>query len=246
MKNKVYYILIIFILGFSKTTANCQQINNILSSDSSFQYAINQYATSFHSHDILYNGSEYIDYNGIIVGTPFFSSDYYTVGNIEYNGLSYSNLFLLYDIVRDALVLLYNMPSGKSVQMELCKERTNSFTINNHTFVYLPNDTISKVPDKPGFYELLNNGDVKVFAKRQKIKREVIEPTKVYIEFDYHSDYYVYLKTNYFEVYSKRSVLNVLKDKKKEVRQFMHDSNINYRQDREHAIVEMVKYYSNN
>jgi hypothetical protein len=65
------------------------------------------------------------------------------------------------------------------------------------------------------------------------------------VEVLYENRDVIYLKKgdNYIKVYSKSSVLDVFKDKSKQLKQFLKDNHIAYKDDVEGSIVKLATYY---
>ena len=103
MKNFLYTI-IFFQLAF-----HCCFGQNI-SADSTFyqvslRTVIDLHNQTLGSHSPLYNGREYVNYDKYITGNQFFLSDLLEEGSIMYDGVLYRNVSLLYDIVKEEVIV---------------------------------------------------------------------------------------------------------------------------------------------
>ncbi len=115
------------------------------------------------------------------------------------------------------------------------------FTILGHTFVRLVRDDKNKISE--GFYDQLYNGKSKVYAKYSKTYRETLQAPKVIPSFDESVRYYVVKDGNFHVVKTKGSVLQVLRDRKSELKNFLRKNRIRYNDDREKAIVRLTEFY---
>jgi hypothetical protein len=236
---------LLFIIFFQ--SIQCQinnQANNAFVSLSS-QTAVAFYDSSLNKSDLFYNGSEYFEMTGNLKGHPYYESNYFKNGNVQFDGKSYDNILVLYNIISDELIIKYVNPSGSLVNMILRKDKINDFTVDSHCFINLPNDTLVVKTIPSGFYEMLFNGDIKVWAKRSKTKKEVVDPNKAYITFLENVQYQIYYQGVFYPVWSKRSVLNIFKEHKKEIKQFIRKSDIRFSRNREEAIIDVVRFCNN-
>ena len=89
----------------------------------------------------------------------------FTPGAIDYDGVLYRNVPMLYDIYSDkVVVLLYNHYS----KFSLLKERVKSFDFLDHHFVNIRADSIKNNIAlnmvSPGYYDELYKGKLQVFS----------------------------------------------------------------------------------
>ena len=189
----------------------------------------------------LYNGSEYLEYKGLKLGQhPYFIMDDWTDGTIQYGGEWYQNVGLLYDICRDKVVIehYYNRS-----MMELVEAKIGRFSLLDHTFVRLNGDKKNNLNE--GFYDLLYDGNTKVYAQRVKLMEKTIEDHRQVYYFAEKTKYYILKDEVYYPVSNKASVLAVFEDRKREVKRLLAEKKIGFRQDRETAIAWMAESYDN-
>lgn len=192
------------------------------------------------SHSPLYNGSEYVNYDNQIAGYQFFESPVLEDGSIMYNGLLYENVRMLYDIRKDEVIIEH---FDKYFKIRLVSEKISYFTLLNHTFSRFEADTAAGSVFPAGFYETLYEGQIKVLAKRAKIYKETLENQRVIREFLPDDRYYIFKNKAYYQVKSKRGAIQVLKNRKKEVRQFIAQNNINFKVNFEQALISLSRFY---
>ncbi len=214
---------------------------------SSQQNALNNTLTLFYSsignQSPLYNGPEYYFYDPIIKGNAYFSNvNAFTPGSIFYDGLLFNGVPMLYDIYSDkVVVLLYNHFS----KFSLIQERVKSFDFLDHHFININADTLNvNAVVKSGFYDELYNGKSQVLVKRSKNMQTTtggLEGPESY--FDPAVSYYIRKNNIYYSFSSQGSMLTVLKDKKKELQQYIRANQINFRKEPEEAMVKIASYY---
>jgi hypothetical protein len=232
MKHAKLHLLFLLLLYYSTSAQNAF--------DSSYAEAISVYTNTLSTNIHLYNGSEYIDYDHRVKGNPFFQSRSYTPGNIVYDEILYTNIAMFYDILHDDVIIKnYN-----DTALLLVKEKISSFDLLNHHFIRLYLDSSEKHIESNAFYDVLCNGNAKLFARRKKVIVEKIVLQSSESNFNEADNYFIYNKNVFYELKNKASVLNALKDKKTALIKFLHQSKIKFRQNPEAAMIKMVTYYN--
>jgi len=184
----------------------------------------------------LYNGSRYHDYQPLQDEHPYYLSDDWQEGSVLYNNNLYTSVALLYNIFTDEIILEnYN---GGSMTL-LIAERVQFFSLRDRTFIRLDNGLV-----KTGFYEVLYDGDTKVYAKRIKEFSETISSGEIERTFQEKTKYFIFKDKRYYPVKSKGSVFDLFKNHKKELARYMRDANLSFKKNREHTIVKLTEYYN--
>jgi hypothetical protein len=195
------------------------------------------YTATIQHQSRLYNGSDYIIYLPKDEEHPYYGTDDWTSGSIVYWEELYENVPLLFDLSIDQVIAEHERGSP----IRLVPEKVQRFTILGHTFIRLYRDDKNRISD--GFYDQLYNGKSKVYAKHSKTYRETLESHKVIPHFDEGVRYYLVKDGNFHVVKSKASVLQVLSDRKSEVKSFLRKNRIRYKDNREKAIVRVTEFY---
>ena len=140
-------------------------------------------------------------------------------------------------------MLLY----AKFTMFSLVSDRVHDFSLPNHHFVRVVADSSSAGNQvvSTGFYEQLYGGKVEVLAKRTKNLQSGVDASASVIVgyFLSNNQYYLRKGNTYYSISSQSSFLNVLKDKKSQLQQYIRDNNIKFKQDREAAMVKIASYY---
>src|SRR6187551_309682 len=173
----------------------------LLQQDTSFVANSVQQAEKFYTQTIqgrakLYNGSDYLEYKPVGDEHPYYFSDDWTLGTVEYDGEHFEKVPILYDISNDKLVTEHYYTSNK---MQLVSELVGAFTVSNHSFVRLIENSPKGISIKTGFYEILYNGPTAVYAKQTKTRDEKISAEKILeVSFTEKTRYYIHKNAVYY------------------------------------------------
>jgi len=203
----------------------------------------NSFYQAIGSQSRLYDGKRYEFYDHAILSNAYYMDiTDWRVGSIVYDGYLYEKVDMLYDLFKDQLIIhLYN----SFLKISLVSEKVKTFNLLDHHFEYIKNDPANPTSVKTGFYDDLYSGKIKVLAKRQK----TLQTTHGFsgsIDSYFTStstDYYIFKNGNYYSFGSQGTFLNVLKDKKKDLQQFIRTNKIKYRKNKEQAMAMIAEYY---
>ncbi|MDN5284617.1 MAG: hypothetical protein JWR38_891 [Mucilaginibacter sp.] len=216
--------------------------------DTTIQRAALANITDTYNHAIgqqsrLYNGPEYTLYNPTIKGNAYFTDiNTFVIGTVTYDGIFYKNVPMMYDLYIDIVaVRLYNNFSI----FTLLNERMQSFDLLNHHFIYIKSDSLSaKAGLGTGFYDQLYNGDIEVLVKRSKEIQSNSGTSGIETYFTTLSRRFYLKKANsYYSISGEGALLNMLKDKKKELQQYIKINKIKFKKTPEEAMVAIVTQY---
>lgn len=209
------------------------------SDSSAFAVAVSQYHKLLSPENGLYNGGEYIDYAATLKnGHPYFGSDQPFPGRVVYDGLEYDHLSLWYDVVRDDVVIL---PPNVGFKMVLNSPRVASFTLGDRKFVRMVRDTTHNI--RTGFYEVLYEGRVRLLRRTSKNIQENVTSQGVehYIYAD--SSYYLEKEGHFYAINKKKSVLETLSDKRKEVQAYIRRNKLSLKRGKDETLTQIITYY---
>lgn len=213
-------------------------------SDSSFaqqakQQAVRVYEQAMDRQEHVYEGNEYISHDHRIKVHPYFPIDSLLTGTIAYNGATYHDVRMLYDIVRDVVSI---QPPEGGYRFRLHPEKIERFSVGQHQFKRLVGDSTASLPT--GFYEVLYHGKTDVLAHRVKTVHEDISSGVYKAEYLVKDRFYVQKEGAYTEVKTKRSVLSVFPDQAKALRRYIRTNNLKFKDEsREAAITGVVRQY---
>jgi len=242
------FIHLTCVLFFASLTVNNNLFAQSVRADSSSQQnalssAINLFYASERNEAPLYNGPEYYFYDPTIKGNAYFSEvNAFTAGSVFYDGVLYNNVLMLYDLYKDkVVVLLYNHFS----KFSLVDEKIKYFDFLGHHFINIDADTVAnKTEIKSGIYDELYLGKIQVLEKRVKnVQSNSVGLSGPESYFNFFKDYYLKKGRNYYKFSGQGALLDILKDKKKELQQYIRSNQIKFRKDPDDAMVKIATYY---
>jgi hypothetical protein len=205
--------------------------------------ALEIYHQAVFPESVLYNGSEYLDSKLIFVeGQPYFLSLSPLPGSIIYDGILFKPVSLMYDLLRDQLIVIH--PSNH-FRIELTASKVNRFIADGHQFINIRPDTLSKQSIKPGYYELLYEGKhVTLVKKLRKVILEELSSTDgVLNHLKDKNAFYIKKENNYYPVSNKNSLLNIFNDKRSEMQQLLRKHKIQRKGNNDETYRLACRYY---
>lgn len=207
---------------------------------SAVNHAKKTYTQGLGGHAHLNNGVEHKRYRDEIELEAYLEPDWIE-GSIFYDQELFENIPLMYDMVAQRVVTEYF--SGQAI--DLITDRVDWFIINRRKFVYLGRNNKDAVLD-PAFYELLDNGNVKLYVRRRKRIDEKTGENKItYSVFNMKNHFLLYKEGKYISVNGKKTLVAALNDKKEELKQFKRKNKIHFnKENKEMAIKQYVARYN--
>jgi hypothetical protein len=210
--------------------------------DSGIADAVKLYSRAIGNSTRLYKGFQYkeIEIHEYDVGHPYYLSDDLISGSVVYDGAYFDLVYLQYNLILDKIIV--ENPHDYS-KIELIQSKVSRFSLAQHNFVKLHHDSTIQSLSPSGFYDLLYDGSVKVFAKRTK---EIVQKIELGLEkktFKEKNRYFMYKQGTVFPVKSKSSVIKVLSDRKMVLKREMAKRKIAFNKDPESSIVQMARIY---
>jgi hypothetical protein len=201
--------------------------------------ALAQAVSYYHDHvgeeAAIYNGRAYQPHDGNLQGgDPYFNSPLSVVGSLTFDGLDYASVPLLFDLVRDQLII--TDPKGQL--LSLYGDKVQRFNIGHHRFVRL------NVEGAPDFYEVLRTSRISFLTRHYKKIEEKIDNAVLQHFITARDYYFLEIDGQYHSFNSEKSLLHLLEDKKKTVRQFIRSQNIHYNEDPETATIKIIDFYN--
>jgi hypothetical protein len=200
--------------------------------------ALYQSATTLSQH--LYNGPRYHIYDSRSKDHQFFQVEDWKEGVIDYDGQHFEAVPMLYDIVKDVVVIKYY---GRSGLIQLQSERVEKFAFINHHFIKIKENKEQGVNIPTGFYDVLYDGGVQLLSRRTKLRQELIENNKVNVYFPEKTSFFIKKDGIYHPINSQKAVLDLFASQKKALKKHLREQHIKYRKARENALVQMATQY---
>lgn len=188
----------------------------------------------------LYNGVEYIRNGTPAKGFPCWEADSLRSGTLCYDGRLFSNVPMEYDLVEDKLIIPYY--TGHPL-MSLISERLSYFLIDSQRFRYIYADSNASGLPAAGFYqELCRNGANVLLARREK---KLVFPSnhEELARYTQHNSYFLLLNGRYLAISGKTDLLDIAKDKKDALKQYIRKNRIRFNKDLEEALTRTTGYY---
>ncbi|GAB3167286.1 hypothetical protein [Telluribacter humicola] len=210
------------------------------------EYALALYDSATTESQHLYNGPQYYFYDSQSKEHPFYRSKEWATGSVFYDGQLFQQVPLLYDTVKDQVVIKYVEGLGNvSLQSDKVKYFSTLGTspAESHRFIRVEAPKYKGSGIRTGFYEVLYDGASQVLARRVKERLEEINSTKVTVTFPSKDFFYFHKNGTYHAVYSRRSVLSLMEDQKRPIKKYLRDKNLSFKGDREAAITALAAYY---
>jgi hypothetical protein len=232
MNHRTTIALIILFTLVTNYSALCQ--NSINESDTPFNKAIAYYQNVVGANSFIYTGKEYIGYDISIEGDPYFKWDSLQKGDIYYDGNLYKDVPMLYDIVKQVVVIDRYQANPR---ISLLNEKIKYFTLNGHRFVN------ERAENGNAFFDILSDGRVGVWVKRVKTIRKPMhaENPDFFKETD---EIYIKKGDALYPVSNRNSVLLVFNDKRRQVKTFIRKKRLRFKKHIEPDLVQTVSFYS--
>jgi len=185
----------------------------------------------------LYNGIEHLGYAFKIKGHAYFQVRELQTGSVVYDGLEFVNVPMLYDLLKDQVIVQH---FNGFTKIGLVQQKVTAFTLNGHHFIRL--DSLLGPPIITGYYDEVYAGRLKVLVKRGKYIEETIKD-ELEREFIQKDLFFIQKDGAYYAIKNYKGLLALLKDRSKEIRQYLRKNRIKYRKGAEYAIVKAAAYY---
>jgi len=186
-----------------------------------------------------YNGSQNAGYTvSFYEGHPYFFLQELSKGSITYDNVLFDNVELLYDEVKDWVIL-----QDSTHRIQLVSQRLQAFTIFNQPFARLEKDAATPIVST-GFYQVLYDGEIKLYKKEIKIITEKFTNTpELKVLFEKVFYYYIKKGNRFYPIVKKKDFLKILNDKGKEINDFISIERLNFRKDKDNTLTKLVAYY---
>ena len=179
-----------------------------------------KYMSTFEKRALFYNGSEYIRPATGTKGHPFFEYDELQKGNVLFDGVLYKDVMIALDIVSGVLTTV----GYQNIQLQLPTEKINHFTINNHLFIPLWDESIVK--GKQSFFEVLYQNELKVLVQHKKTSAQSFRPEDPYV-FKNSVTYFIQKDNTLTRITNEKTLLETLAGQKDAIKKFMRNNRLN-------------------
>ncbi len=243
MYSRYFIVLVSVLVTFFSFAANGQQIPDTSFRQKSISNLIQFYHATIGLQAHLYNGPLYAPYpRPFTEGHQFFEADSFRNGTVFYDGLQYLNVRLKLDIIRDELIMLH---PANNFQLNLIKEKIDSFSISGHSFLNITKDSSVNSSPAPGFYhQLYSSSSIRFLAKRKKFIQEMTETSSISTKVYKKDSYFVVKNGLYHSIKNKKSFMSTVKDKRGEMQKFINNNKLSFKKSFEEDVVKALSYYN--
>jgi hypothetical protein len=235
-----------FLVALFTLTTHCIKAQLSANDSVFYQKAVNNTKAIYHQsigdQTGLYNGSQYAGYLFAFKdgGHPFFYKDDFLQGTIVYDNILHPEVKLKYDEVKEVIIF-----EDATHRIQLVGDRISRFSIMGNDFVRITKDTGKNALVSTGFYQMLYDGNITVLKKEVKSIREVLVSNTegIYRYIDAKKYYYINWDNEYYAVKRKKSLLNLFKNRRKEVQQHIKRNKLNFKKDPDNFLIQTTLYY---
>ncbi|ATL48389.1 hypothetical protein COR50_15135 [Chitinophaga caeni] len=198
------------------------------------------YADLFDTRSTLYNGPAYNSYYDPQIYDnkhPFMGTGEFVYGCVVYDGRSYEDVLMQYDMVQDECIVAY---MDERAKITLRKNLVSEFNIDEKRFVNVP-----AAPGlKAGYYQEIYSGKSRILARYQKNYRSRVPYGNRVWSFidDVPVTYFLYYGGTYRSFEDEITLFRALKERKKDLRKFIDDRAISISLDPIYSYILIGKY----
>jgi len=236
---------LLIIVVFLALLAPFNALNAQLSAKDSIIYteAVKNLVSTYHKNigdqTGKYNGSQNASYTvSFYEGHPYFFKDELSKGSITYDNIVFDNVALLYDEAKDWVIL-----QDSTHRIQLVSQRLQGFTVFDQPFIRLEKDANTPIVSS-GFYQVLYDGKTKLYKKEVKIIKEKFTNTpELKVLFEKLNYYYVNKADRFYPIVKKKDFLKIFNEKGKELNDFISNTKLNFRKDKDNTLTKLLSYY---
>lgn len=188
---------------------------------------------------IIFNGRAWRNIYSRIQGDQFLFSSEFMPGSVTIEDKLYPDLKLKYDIFRDELLTI----NDHGIIIQLNKEMIAGFNIDypgkRYNFMRFDPDSVNNLS---GFVRVLYGGKTSLYLKYKK-DILVLAVDNKYDLFDQTQKIYLKKEGKIFLVNSKRDIMNLLKDKKQQLKTYIKTDKIQVSRQNPESFAPVVEYY---
>ena len=188
---------------------------------------------------ILLNGRIWRNQYSRVTGDQFFLTDKYIKGSVTFNGRTFENLDLKYDIYSDELILSIETYPVIFLNKEMIDSFSLKFGNSTYHIINAGTDTLNVLK---GYVNVLYKGPSALYVKYIKKIQPLADDGKYDL---FYQEHLVYLRkgTEIIQVTGKKKLISLLVDKKKEIRGYLKKNMIKVSQKDPYTFIPVLEYY---
>ncbi len=192
----------------------------------------------------LYNGFEYVHYDRHIYDglLPYYIDHSYATGDIWYEGRHFHDIPLLYDVVKDLVITPNNFTSRSIGEIALITDQVDSFSLRDHFFINI----IDSSQVRPGFYARLYKGRTTLlYGRLRKFleKGKIMPEGGVWDVITPYERFFIVIDNTFHMVNTRTELSRLLHLKKAAVKRFMRQEKLDFKHNKEAALVAVVRHF---
>jgi hypothetical protein len=143
---------------------------------------------------------------------------------------------MAYDLVTGEIVV----KGYQQLSIKLNPVKVDYFLLRGHFFINGGNDNGS-AESSPGFYEILYNGAVKLYARRWKQVERATNAADPYV-FKSYNYYFIEKEKKYHGIEGKRDFLKLFADRQQALKSFWKNKKLDFKKSKEQSIIQTVAF----
>lgn len=184
-------------------------------------------------------------YKTIGQNNMYYIADKYSKGDVIYDGQTYYDVNIKYDIYKDELIL---NPYGESehIGLILIKDKIESFSIKDKRFVKIEKKDNDLPEFTTGYYEENEFApDFIFYIKHHKDIQKGINDDGVFYNFKENHLFFIYLKNKTYQIKSKNDIIKLFPEQKKQINTFYSTNREILKSDKNQFMENLMKYINN-
>jgi len=197
-----------------------------------------RYLRQADKQSVLYYGKEQ-EWSSRTTNHPYLKDELYAKARLSYHQVIYPEVLLRLDLCRDELITI--SPGFRNIV--LSPENVDFVELHGRHIIYFRSDGLPGCPSS-GYYILLHSGNSKILEKQTAmLMMESEAGSRMRYYYAFSTRYYLYKDGFYYTIRNQRGLLKVLSPYKKELKRFISDNGLLFRQNAETFLTRTVKEY---
>lgn len=215
------------------------QLSVPLPAEGTLEQQVASYLAVAAGQSVIHSGKEESKYVASMLNHPYLYTEEYKTGTLSFDGVLYTDVMLRLNQHTEELIIL---SPDKRFNVIVPTDRVDYATIGPYYIFYnVPEKGIGTLPR--GYYVRLHDGKHPVLKRETCFPQTQIRDKEVEYSFALKNRLYIYKDHVYHSVYSKRSVLKLFKTKKKELKKFIKEHDLNFRGAPDSSVALVTEYY---
>lgn len=195
---------------------------------------------------ILINGRAWIPENSISLGEQYFGERMNLKGSFLYDGQRFENVEFSYDLSREIIITSIETEEKHKRSIIVNSSFLEGFNVNSspNKFEFLRGGLIHNELDSLGYYQVVKSQNLLLVIKRKYRKKLIQDPIN---KFNYSTKYinqnsiYIVKEGDLITVRSKKDILELFPDQKKEMKRFIRNNKLKIRASRPMDAIQLFQ-----